>query len=162
VVAGHYVAPVSSFEISRSTGIGASAAAIHRLIDDLRQWRAWSPWEDLDPALERTYSGPDAGVGARYAWKGNKKAGEGSMVITGSTPERIDIELAFVKPFRNTNQVTFTLTPTGDATEVEWTMRGERKGLWGLLGRLMPMDKWIGKDFEKGLVQLMAAAEADA
>jgi hypothetical protein len=153
---------VRSFEVSRSTGISATAEAIHHLIDDFHQWRAWSPWEDLDPALQRSYSGSDAGVGARYAWKGNRKAGEGSMVITGSSPERIDIEIAFVKPFRNTNQVTFTLTPTGDATEVEWTMRGEQKGLWGVLGRVLPMDTWIGKDFEKGLVRLMVVAEGDS
>jgi len=150
---------MGTFEISRSTGISATADTLHRLIDDFREWPQWSPWEDLDPSLRRTYSGADRGVGARYAWKGNKKAGEGSMVITASTPEQIDIEVAFVKPFRNTNQVTFTLTPTGDATEVEWTMRGERKGLWGVIGRLLPMDKLIGKDFELGLVRLMAVAE---
>ena len=153
---------MGSFEVSRSTGISSTAEAIHGLIEDFHQWRKWSPWEDLDPALERTYSGPDRGVGARYAWKGNKKAGQGSMLITGSTTEQVDIEIAFVKPFKNTNQVTFTLTPTGDATEVEWTMRGESKGLWGLFGKVLPMDKWIGKDFEKGLVQLMVVAEGDS
>jgi polyketide cyclase/dehydrase/lipid transport protein len=153
---------MGTFEISRSTGISATADSLHRLIDDFHQWPKWSPWEDLDPDLQRTYSGSDQGVGARYAWKGNKKAGEGSMLITGSTPEQVDIEVAFVKPFRNTNQVTFTLTPTGDATEVEWTMRGERTGLWGLIGRLMPMDRLIGRDFEKGLVRLMTVAESDS
>lgn len=153
---------MGTFEISRSTGISATAGALHRLIDDFHEWPRWSPWEDLDPDLQRTYSGSDQGVGARYAWKGNRKAGEGSMLITGSTPEQVDIEVAFVKPFRNTNQVTFTLTPTGDATEVGWTMRGERTGLWGLIGRLMPMDRLIGRDFEKGLVRLMTVAESDS
>lgn len=153
---------MATFEISRSTGISATADALHHLIDDFREWPKWSPWEDLDPDLQRTYSGSDKGVGARYAWKGNRKAGEGSMLITGSTPQQVDIEVAFVKPFRNTNQVTFMLTPTGDATEVAWTMRGERTGLWGLIGRLMPMDKLIGRDFEKGLVRLMTVAEGDS
>jgi hypothetical protein len=152
---------MGTFEVSRSTGISASADAIHALIEDFHQWRTWSPWEDLDPALQRSYSGPDKGVGATYAWKGNRKAGQGSMVITGSTADQVDIEIAFVKPFRNTNQATFTLTPTGDATEVEWTMRGQSQGLWGLMGKVLPMDKWIGKDFEKGLVQLMVVAEGD-
>jgi len=46
-------------------------------------------------------------------------------------------------------------------TEVTWTMSGEQKGLWGVIGRLYPMDKLIGKDFEKGLARLKAVAESD-
>src|SRR3712207_9167581 len=64
-----------------------------------------SPWEDVDPDMQRTHSGPEAGVGARYAWKGNRKAGEGSMEITGSTSDRVDIDLDFLKPFENQNKV---------------------------------------------------------
>ena len=63
---------------------------MHALINDFHEWTAWSPWEGLDPDLQRTYSGPDAGVGAHYAWQGNRKAGEGTMEITGSAPDRID------------------------------------------------------------------------
>ena len=50
-------------------------------IVDFRRWPAWSPWEDVDPDLRRTYSGPDSGVGAAYAWEGNRKAGKGRMEI---------------------------------------------------------------------------------
>jgi hypothetical protein len=155
---------MSDFEIVRSTAVAAEPARVHGLVDDFHQWLAWSPWEGLDPELRRTYSGPDSGVGAHYAWEGNRRAGAGSMEITGSTPERIDIRLAFLKPFKNTNQVTFTLTPTQvdgtPGTSVEWRMSGERTGFWGVVGRVVPMDRLIGKDFEKGLAQLKAAAEA--
>ena len=64
--------------------------------------------EDVDPALQRTYSGPDAGVGAHYAWSGNRRAGSGSMEITSSTPDEIDLRLSFLKPSKATNDVTFT------------------------------------------------------
>ena len=99
----------AQFEVTRTTSIAADPARVHALVDDFHEWIAWSPWEDLDPDLRRTYSGPDAGAGARYAWTGNRKAGEGSMEITGSTPERIDIELTFLKPFKATNHVDITL-----------------------------------------------------
>jgi hypothetical protein len=155
---------VSDFEIVRSTVVAAEPGGVHALVDDFHRWTAWSPWEGLDPDLGRTYSGPDSGVGAHYAWEGNRKAGAGSMEITGSTPETIDIRLAFLKPFKNTNRVTFTLTPTqvdgAPGTSVEWRMSGERSGFWGVVGRILPMDKLIGKDFEKGLARLKAAAEA--
>ena len=150
----------SSFEVTRSTTIQADPARVHGLVNDFHEWTAWSPWEDVDPDLQRTYSGPSSGVGAHYAWKGNRKAGEGSMEITGSTADRIDIELAFVKPFRNTHQVEIALTPTGSGTDVTWRMTGKNKGLMGLFTKVMSMDKLVGKDFEKGLTRLKAVAEA--
>lgn len=152
---------MGKYEVVRSTTIAAEPARIHALIDDFREWRKWSPWEDLDPDLQRTYTGPDAGVGAHYAWSGNRKAGQGSMEITGSAPERIDVKLIFLKPFSAVNDVAFDLTPAADAaTDVRWSMQGEQKGFWGLVGRFMNMDKLVGKDFEKGLAQLKAAAES--
>lgn len=150
---------MSSFEVSRSTSIDAPPERIHGLVNDFREWRKWSPWEDLDPNLERTYGGADAGVGATYAWKGNRKAGQGAMEITGSTPRQVDVALSFVKPFKAENDVAFTITPAGDGSEVTWTMTGEQKGLAALFGRIYSMDRLVGKDFEKGLARLKAAAE---
>lgn len=153
---------MSTYEVVRSTTIDADPARVHALVIDFHEWRAWSPWEDLDPDLQRTYSGPDSGVGAHYAWSGNRKAGEGSMVITSATPLEVDVKLDFLKPFSATNQVQFILTPIDGGTKVEWRMEGEQKGFWGLVGRFMNMDKLVGKDFERGLAQLKAAAEAPA
>lgn len=82
------------FSRTHRTTIDADRGVVHGLVNDLHQWQQWSPWEGVDPDLERTYSGPAAGVGARYAWSGNKKAGRGSMEITDSTAERIDLDLA--------------------------------------------------------------------
>lgn len=151
----------SSFEVTRSTTIQADPGRVRDLVNDFHEWTAWSPWEDVDPQLHRTYRGPASGVGAHYAWKGNRKAGEGSMEITGSTPDRIEIELVFLKPMRNTQQVEFVVTPNGVGTEVTWRMSGEHEGvLMNLFSKVVSMDKLIGKDFEKGLSRLKAVAEA--
>ena len=151
---------MSRFEVTRSTTVDAPPARVHALVDDFHQWTVWSPWEGIDPAMRRTYSGPDSGVGARYAWSGNRKAGAGSMTITSSAPERIGVELSFTKPWRTTNQVDFLIVPTGSATEVTWRMTGEQKGLAAVFGKIYPMDKLVGGDFERGLAQLKSAAEA--
>jgi hypothetical protein len=151
---------MSSFEVTRSTTVDAAPEQVHALIDDFHEWQKWSPWEDVDPNLERTYSGAEKGVGAKYAWKGNRKAGQGSMEITGSAPERIDIALTFLKPFKADNDIRFAMVPTGGSTDVTWTMSGEQKGLAALFGKFVSMDKLVGKDFEKGLAQLKTAAEA--
>jgi len=150
---------MSSFTMSRSTTIGAAPETVRALVDDLRCWRRWSPWEELDPDLSRTYSGAEAGVGAHYAWEGNRKAGAGSMEIVASTPAATEIRLEFLKPWRATNPVTFTYDAEGDGTRVTWTMTGNHAGLARLFARLINVEKLMGPDFEKGLARLKDLAE---
>jgi len=149
---------MSDFSLSRSTRVHADVTTVHALIDDFREWTRWSPWENVDPDLRRDYSGPETGVGSTYRWSGNRKAGEGEMRITGSTPSSVVVDLEFLKPFKATNVTAFRLAPTGDATEVTWTMTGSRNRVMGLMGRLF-FDKAIGRDFERGLASLKAEAE---
>lgn len=133
---------------------------MHALVNDFHEWSAWSPWEGLDDSMERTHSGADSGVGAHYVWRGNRRAGEGSMEIVASTPERVGLVLSFLKPFKATNDVVFRIVAAGGGADVSWEMSGVQTGLMSLFGRLVPMDRLVGKDFEKGLAQLKAAAEA--
>lgn len=149
---------MADFSLSRSTRIQADPARVHALLDDFREWQKWSPWERVDPALQREYTGPDHGVGSTYHWSGNKKAGEGEMRITESTPTSVVVDLEFLKPFKATNVTTFDLVPSGDATELTWTMTGQRSAIMSLMGRLF-FDKAIGQDFERGLASLKQEAE---
>ena len=149
----------ATYTVVRSRTIQAPVEQVYPLIADFHQWTRWSPWEDVDPELHRDYTGPDSGVGARYAWSGNRKAGQGAMEIISSSPDRIGIRLEFFKPWKATTAVTFTLTPAVDGTEVTWLMTGEQSGLMGLLGKVMSMDRLVGKDFEKGLTRLKGVAE---
>ena len=58
--------------------------------------------EDLDPDLQRDYSGAAQGVGAQYAWSGNKKAGKGRMAIVATeAPSAVDVSVVFEKPFKS-------------------------------------------------------------
>jgi len=150
---------MADFELSRSTTVIAPPEQVHGLLDDFHAWRAWSPWEGLDPDLERTFTGPERGVGSHYAWSGNKKAGQGTMEIVESTPASVVVDLRFLKPFEATNTTRFDLAPAAGGTHVTWTMTGERGPLMTLLGRLY-FDRMVGRDFEKGLAQLKATAEA--
>lgn len=146
-----------SFENSRSTRIAAPAAKVHALVTDFHAWRRWSPWEELDRDLRRTYSGAEQGEGARYAWAGDK-AGAGTMTVTRVTPDRVEIDLDFEKPMKAENKVVFRFDADGDGTLVTWTMSGTRNVLLAVMGALF-FDRMVGKDFEKGLAKLKAAAE---
>lgn len=148
-----------SFSNERSTTVDASPSRVHKLIDDFHAWSGWSPWEELDLAMTRTFSGPDRGVGSHYAWEGNKQVGTGHMTITESTPERIAIDLEFLKPFKASNTTAFELQPVDAGTRVVWTMSGERNLAMAAAGKLF-FDKAIAKDFDRGLAKLKALAEA--
>ena len=149
---------MSTYKVTRNAVIPAPAEDIFPLVNSFHEWTKWSPWETVDPAMDRSYSGSDSGVGAKYAWSGNRKAGSGTMEIVESTaPNTIRIRLEFTKPFKAVNPTTFTLTPAGSGTQVTWTMTGENKGIGKVFALFMNMDKMVGTDFEKGLASLTDA-----
>src|SRR3982751_5188240 len=114
-----------TFRVERRTTIQASPAKIYPLIEDFHQWAVWSPYEKLDPAMNRSYSGAARGKGAAYAWQSDGKAGAGKMLVTEATaPSAVVIQLDFVKPFEGHNIAEFTLKPEGSATQVTWAMHG--------------------------------------
>lgn len=105
--------------------------------------------------MQRTFSGPLEGVGAKYAWKGNGKTGAGTMeILEAAEPSRIHLRLEFTKPMKALNPTTFDFVPEGHGTTVTWTMTGESKGLGRVFALFINMDKLVGGDFEKGLAQL--------
>lgn len=152
-----------TFHVERSTTFAGPPAAAFGLVNDFHQWPQWSPWEKLDPGMQKTFEGPPAGTGAIYYWNGNDKVGEGRMTITGSQPSsRIDIKLEFLKPWQATNATLFTFTPQGAETRVVWAMDGRHNFISKAVCMFMDMDRTVGKDFEAGLAQLKSAAEAAA
>jgi len=150
-----------TFRVERAASIKAPPEKVFALINDLRRWDSWSPWEKKDPAMKRTF-GSDAtsGKGATYAWEGNSDVGQGRMEIAESVaPSRVRIKLDFVKPFEAHNLVDFTLEPKADATQVTWAIHGPSPYISKLIGIFCSMDSMIGKDFEDGLASLKVVAE---
>jgi uncharacterized protein YndB with AHSA1/START domain len=149
-----------TFQVQRSIAINAPPERIYPLIADFKAWAAWSPWEKKDPAMKRSLGGAETGVGARYAWEGDKNVGQGSMEITeANAPTRIGLDLDFLKPFEAHNKVVFALQPQGQTTNVTWTMTGPVPFFAKIIHVVMNMDRMIGGDFEAGLTAIKAQAE---
>jgi len=147
----------SSFRVHRTTLIQARPETVYAILQDFRKFGAWSPWEKLDPAMTKTCSGQ--GQGAVYEWEGNRKAGAGRMEITDAIePSKVQIALQFLKPFRSSSTTTFVLVERDGETQVTWRMVGPKTFMTRVMGIFTSMDKVVGKDFEKGLARLDAAA----
>jgi carbon monoxide dehydrogenase subunit G len=148
-----------SFRVERSVSIKAPPEKVVALIDDFHQWSLWSPWERLDPAMQRTFSGATSGTGAAYTWTGNRKVGAGHMEVLDASPSKVTIKLDFLKPFEGHNTAEFTLQPNGDSTRVTWAMYGPSPYMSKVMGTIFNMDKMIGKDFSTGLANMKRVAE---
>lgn len=152
----------STFHVERSSMIAASPEVVYDQVANFHNWAAWSPWEKLDPNMQKTFEGPEAGEGASYAWSGNKDVGQGKMTVTGAVPpNKLDIKLEFLAPWKSTNATTFAFDPSGDGTNVTWSMDGTHDFMGKAMSLFMNMDQMIGKDFEKGLGDLNGVALAE-
>jgi uncharacterized protein YndB with AHSA1/START domain len=151
-----------TLRVQRAATVKAPPERIFALINDFHQWATWSPWENKDPAMQRTYSGSASGRGAVYAWDGNKNVGAGRMeILDASLPSKIVIKLDFFKPFEGHNTAEFTMLPQGDAatTNITWVMHGPAPFMSKVMQVFMNMDSMIGKDFEIGLANLKRLTE---
>jgi len=150
-----------SFRVERSMEMAAAPDRIYPEIADLRAMNTWNPFVDPDPAIQITYSGPEAGRGAVHTWKGNRHVGEGRLEILDATaPSRLDMRLQMFKPFKADNAVAFTLAPTGAGTRVTWAMSGRQPLMAKLMSMFINCDRMVGGQFEKGLGTLKAKVEA--
>ena len=149
-----------TFRVQRAATIVATPEKVFGLISDLHQWASWSPWEKMDPAMKKSYSGAPRGAGAALDWDGNDAVGTGRMEIVSTVPSsRVVIKLDFLKPFEAHNQAEFTLEGGGTATTVTWAMHGPQPFMMKVMDLMMGMDRMVGKDFETGLANLKQLAE---
>jgi uncharacterized protein YndB with AHSA1/START domain len=149
-----------SFRVQRTATIKAPPEKIFALINDLKGWKTWSPYEKKDPAMKRTLSGAPTGKGAIYEWEGNKDVGKGRMEIADTTPpSKVVIKLDFIEPFQAHNTAEFSLSGKGETTDVTWAIYGPSPFVTKVLSVFLDMDKMIGHDFEAGLANLKAIAE---
>ena len=150
----------NTLRVQRALSIKAPADRIFPLVNDFHQWKTWSPYENKDPAMKRTYGGADSGKGAVYAWDGNKNVGSGRMeILEASAPSKIVIKLDFFTPFEGHNTAEFTMLPQDDGTLVNWVMHGPANFMSKLIQVFMNLDNMIGKDFETGLANLKTLTE---
>ncbi|WP_295129025.1 SRPBCC family protein [uncultured Chitinophaga sp.] len=150
--------------VARSLFMKAPAEKIFHEINSLRNWRHWSPWhkQDQDPGMKNVYGATEEGPGATYRWESHRrKTGRGKLIITASKPFRfIAADIYFMG--RGLMKGYYRLDPADGGTRVTWSFEAYTGNhpLRKLMGLMM--DKWMGRDFEKGLNNLKQITEFKA
>ena len=155
----------SAYHVERKLEVAAPADVVFGVLNDLHQFAGvlvlfGSPWEKLDPHMQKTFEGPAAGVGQSYAWNGNKEVGKGKMTIEESVPgQKVGMKLEFMEPMKSTATCALDLAGTSTGSLVTWSMDGNHNFIGKAFGMFMDMDNMLGTDIEKGLAQLKTVAE---
>lgn len=148
------------WRIVRSASIKAPPEKIYPLIADLRAMNQWNPFAKQDPTAKMVYDNLSSGKGASYTWDSTGQAGKGRMEIIDTVPSaNVAMMLHMEKPMEAHNNVVFTLQPKGDTTEVTWAMTGRHSFLTKTMCAVFSMDKMVGGEFAKGLLDLKQMAE---
>lgn len=157
---GYAAMQPDNFTVVRTVEIKAPVEKPFAIVADLHQWAKWSPWEKMDPTMNKTFSGATSGVGQVYDWQGNKQVGKGRMTITSLEPNKtVGIKLEFFEPFAATNDVRFDFSQTGDMSKVVWNMQGQANVIFKAMTVFKSADAMMGPDFEKGLAELKRLSE---
>lgn len=149
--------------VSREITMNATPATVRTYIRDLHEWESWSPWQEINPAMQQTYFGAEAGTGAGMQWSGDKKAGAGRMVVVTDEELLVEVDIEFLKPFKAKNRSHFRITPIPGpetTTRVTWEMTGKQSLLMRVLFTLMRLKKGISQDFDRGLESLKSVVES--
>lgn len=147
------------FRVGRMRYIAAAPEKPFALINSLRESIRWSPFEK-DPAMKRTFSDTESGVGAKYAWEGNTQVGAGDIeIIESIANRRIVLRLNMLRPFRATNEVVYELEAVDGGTEVLWTVSGPQTAVGKVANLFLNCEKRVGADLERGLASLKRLAE---
>lgn len=150
-----------SAHVERSTTIDAPVERVFAYVNDLEKWDDWSPWSEKDPDMDVSWGEITEGMGASYCWEGDPdQVGKGCLEITEVVEnEKIVNKLDFME--QGTAMGSYTFSEADGKTTVTWGFDTDVSSP-PVIGKFfgMMMDGFVGPDFEKGLANLKALAEA--
>lgn len=152
----------NKYHVERKIEIDAPKSMVYDQIRLFKNFNEWSPWAKYDPNLQVTYSGVDGEPGASYSWAGNKDVGEGIETLKSVSPDRLDLELKFIKPIEFTAPVFFNITGDSLKTKVTWGFEPNLPFPVNIWAMFTDVDKAMGPDYEHGLGFLKRRCESMA
>ncbi|MCA0892355.1 SRPBCC family protein [Microbulbifer agarilyticus] len=146
----------------RSVYIAQPPQVVFPYLNNFQNFNKWSPWYQIDPSTEYTYTGNPEGKGAEMHWKSeDPNVGNGTQTITVSEPySRIATDLDFGT--QGKAKAEFTLKPQGSGTNVTWSFSSDMGG--SPIARWMGLmvSRMVGESYAEGLDKLKALVESEA
>lgn len=150
----------STYQVERKTVVKADYETVFPMISNLREHVMWSPWRERDSSISEIFLGEDGKPGSIYRWKGNDEVGEGEQEITAVRPDRVDMEVRFLQPFKTSSSAWLTIdTKDLETVEVKWGFAGKIPRPLNLMLLFTDFEQAIGKDYDAGLQKLKTLAE---
>lgn len=153
----------AAYHVERTVEIEAPPEVVFALVSDLKEFGRFSPWEDADPDMKKTFGATTSGVGGSYDWSGNAEVGSGTMTITESTaPEKLVMRLDFNEPMASTATSGFLVSATDTGSKATWYVDGENNFVAKGFCLFMDIEEKIGGAYDKGLAKLGTIAKEEA
>jgi hypothetical protein len=147
-------------KIEKSIEINKSSKLVFDYLRITKNQDNFSVWNMADPNMKKTHQGIDGTIGFKYSWDSTvKNVGAGEQEITGiEEGKSIDYSIRFFRPMQNTGKSKFQITSVGvENTSVTWIFDSPSKFPMSLFSPIFK--KMLGKDIEKGLVNLKSILE---
>lgn len=151
--------------VERSIEIHRPVSTVFSIVNGFETFSAWSPWLLRDPVMQYEVSGPDSGPGARLEWTGApRRVGSGWQEISYSEPYRlvrVDVQL----DQQSIARMSFLVERIAGGARLTWGFDQDLSAGKGITGGILApyfglfVDRWIGTNYERGLLRLKQFAE---
>lgn len=147
------------YTVEREVTISKPKTEVFNYVKSLKNQDNFSKWNQMDPAMDKAYTGTDGTVGFIYAWDSKKEGSKGEQEIKKiQDGERVDFELRFKKPFEGISPAYMITESAGDnQTTVKWGIQGHLPYPMNIMNIFIPGK--LGGDIQTGLDNLRNVLE---
>ncbi|WP_316811936.1 SRPBCC family protein [Pedobacter heparinus] len=150
------------YAVEREVTINKPEPEVFEFIKHIKNQDRYSVWNNIDPAMKKTYKGTDGTVGFVAGWEStNKDVGKGEQEITSiKEGDRIDMKIRFKEPFETEDDAYMATESAGESqTRVKWGFKGKMAWPMNLTLLCMDMEGMLGKHLQDGLDKLKTTLE---
>lgn len=149
------------YDLNRTIMINRPKAEVYAYIRQLKKQPHWIPWLLKNPGINIKFKGDDGKLAATSYWKASKGIGEGFQKITKVKEGKVvEFQLLFLKPYKFLALSYMAVKEVEpEQTKMVWGIRGIHKFPASVIMLIYGMNRALGKDFEKGLLNIKSNLE---
>lgn len=143
-----------SYAVEKEVVINQPNDIVFDYVKHLKNQDEFSVWAQMDPDMNKTFTGTDGTIGFISAWDSeDKDVGRGEQEILKIVEgERIDFELRFYEPFETTDNAYITTEVVNDSvTLTKWGFTGKMNYPMNIMLLFMDMEGMLGPQLQEGL-----------